>query len=101
MRTLFDCQSRLCGTNSSWRSEIRRAGAKRKQKEVPKEYLGVGRFWGKIGKLKLYMEGVATVDAAEVFRAYGCDALSSRGRVKKYLYDAAGKFSFDEYAGLY
>lgn len=76
-------------------------GAKRKQKQVPKEYLGVGRFWGKIGKLRVDREGIATVDAAELFRVYGCDALSSRGRVKKYLYDAAGKFSFDEYAGFY
>ena len=68
-------------------------GAKRKQKQVPKEYLSVGRFGGKIGKLHVDREGIATVDAAEVSRAYGCNALSSRVRVKKHLYDAARKFS--------
>jgi len=42
------------------------------------------------------MVGVSTVDSVGVFEAVGSDALSSRGRLKKYLYDAAGKFSLDE-----
>lgn len=76
-------------------------GAKRSQKKVPAEYLNVGRFWGRIGKIRVDRDGIATVNSEEVFQVYGQDALSSRGRVKKYLYDAAGKFSYDDYAGLY
>jgi len=76
-------------------------GAKRSQKKVPSDYQNVGRPWGRIGKIRVDRDGIATVNSEEVFQAYGQDALSSRGRVKKYLYDAAGKFTFDEYAGLY
>lgn len=68
---------------------------KRKQKFVPKVFQNVGRFWGKIGDIRLERVGVSTVDTVGVFEAVGSDGLSSRGRVKKYLYDAAGKFSLD------
>lgn len=69
---------------------------KRKQKIVPAAFRNVGRFWGKIGDIRLERVGVSTVDTVGVFEAVGSEGLSSRGRVKKYLYDAANKFSLDE-----
>lgn len=62
--------------------------AKPHQKVVPAEYLGVGRFWGKLGKIQLVggdeLEPLGTDD---VFAKFGPVAMSSSGRVKKYLYD--------------
>lgn len=69
---------------------------KRKQKIVPAAFRNVGRFWGKIGDIRLERVGVSTVDTVGVFEAVGSEGLSSRGRVKKFLYDAAGKFSLDD-----
>ncbi len=62
------------------------------QKRVPKEFVEVGRFWGVIGKVKVPMLKTFNADTAEVFTRVGVDALSNKGRVKKYLWDAAGQF---------
>lgn len=70
--------------------------AKPHQKTVPEEFYNVGRFWGKIGDLRVVEIGQAKVDAEAVFDSYGVEALSRRGRVRKYLFDAAGKFSADD-----
>lgn len=70
--------------------------AKRKQKDVPSGFSSVGRFWGVFGKVRVQREGVCRATAAEVFQAYGVEALSSRGRVRKYLYDGKDKFSYGE-----
>lgn len=68
---------------------------KRKQKKPPEGFENVGRFWGEIGKLNVERIGSVKVTAEDVFDVYGPAALSREGKIKKYLYDAAGKFSFD------
>lgn len=71
-------------------------GGKRKQKQVPDGYENVGGFWGKIGKFEIPLTGTAKVTTEDVFKIYGHAALSSKGKVKKYLYDAAKNFQPDE-----
>lgn len=68
--------------------------AKRKQKKVPAEYQSVGRAWGRIGLIDIEKFGESQITAAEVFEIVGAQGLSSRGRLKKYLYDASNKFSY-------
>lgn len=70
-------------------------GGKRKQKIVPEGYKNVGGFWGKIGDLRVPLVGTVKMNTAEVFQAVGKAALSSNGKMKKYLNDASGKFSID------
>lgn len=70
--------------------------AKSKQKQVPEGYQNVGRFWGKIGAIKIQIIGRVAVDSTDVFQACGYEAMSSRGRIKKHLYDASLKFSLDD-----
>jgi len=63
--------------------------AKPHQKEVPEEYESVGRFWGKFGGVFLVGgEELELVTTEELARIIGPEIISSRGRVKKYLYDA-------------
>ena len=71
-------------------------GAKRAQKKVPDGYTDVGKFWGRIGKIRVERVGVCRADGETVFNAVGHSALSSKGKIKKYQFDAAGKFSADE-----
>lgn len=71
-------------------------GGKRKQKQVPDGYENVGGFWGKIGKFEVPLTGTAKVTTEDIFKIYGHSALSSKGKVKKYLYDAAKNFQPDE-----
>ncbi len=66
--------------------------AKPHQKKVPKEYQNVGRFWGVIGGVKASCIEVVPSSAFDVFDRVGPDALSSKGRVRKYLWDASGLF---------
>ena len=69
--------------------------SKRKQKQVPPDFQNVGRPWGKIGDVDIEKFGEAELTTAEVFEILGPAALSGRGRVKKYLYDAAGRFEYE------
>jgi hypothetical protein len=63
--------------------------AKPKQKEVPPDFRNVGRFWGKIGDVKLVKIGVVPATTADVLFAFGPNALSAgKSRVKKSLYGA-------------
>lgn len=70
--------------------------AKPNQKQVPLLYQNVGRFWGKIGELRCVKIGETTIDSAGVFDAYGHDALSTKGRIRKFLWDGSNKFAADE-----
>jgi len=64
--------------------------AKPHQKQVPEQYTAVGRFWGKFGGLKIVGgEDLEFCTTEQLFRIVGCDAVSSKGRVKKYLFDAS------------
>jgi len=70
------------------------AGARRGkpwQKKVPKEYRNPGGCWGKIGKVSAQPSAVIDSSTKEVFELFGYPAMSGRGRVKKYLHDAASK----------
>lgn len=70
--------------------------AKPHQKRVPQEFANVGRFWGTLGNVQCVPSQRVEVDAAAVFGAVGSDALSSRGRVRKYLWDASSAFLPEE-----
>ncbi|HEY8902172.1 MAG TPA: hypothetical protein VIM48_00605, partial [Chthoniobacterales bacterium] len=62
--------------------------AKPHQKVVPLEYQAVGRFWGKLGKIQLVGgEELEHMGTGQIFAEFGPAAMSSSGRVKKYLYD--------------
>jgi hypothetical protein len=63
--------------------------AKCKQKLVPEKFLNVGRFWGKLGDIKLIGGELERVTADEILGRFGGAAISRHGRVKKYLWDAA------------
>jgi hypothetical protein len=65
------------------------------QKKVPENYRNVGRFWGKIGEIRIEISGRLEVSAEEIFSRVGHEAMSSRGRVKKYLFDFSMVFSVD------
>lgn len=62
------------------------------QKEVPALYQNVGAFWGKLGPI--YCEPIEEIvlDAAEIFRVYGHQAMSKEGKIKKYLWDSSEQF---------
>lgn len=85
----------ITAEEGAWVYAAAHAG-KRKQKIVPEGYTDVGGFWGKIGDLKVEKIGSCKVTTADVFAAYGPGALSSEGKVKKYLYDGSTKFSADD-----
>lgn len=61
--------------------------AKPHQKAVPKEFQNVGRFWGKLGKVTIIEGNWEPMTAEQLFAEFGPDAMSSKGRVKKYLWD--------------
>lgn len=86
------CWEKLESEDAALRYAAMHAG-KPKQKSVPKEYRNVGRFWGKIGDVHLVGGELEEITAEEIFARFGVDALSSRGRIKKYLWDASGEFS--------
>jgi hypothetical protein len=62
--------------------------AKPHQKEVPDNYLNVGRFWGKIGKLKIETKGSIPASGRDLIGFHGFETISSNGRIRKYLWDA-------------
>jgi len=62
--------------------------SKPKQKQVPEDFQNVGRFWGGIG-IKMPTGRGIEASTYDVFDVVGLDAMSSRGRVKKYLWDKA------------
>lgn len=70
------------------------------QKRVPKEFVEVGRFWGVIGKVRVPMLKTFAADTAEVFTRVGVAAMSNKGRVKKYLWDAAREFENESPAAV-
>lgn len=63
--------------------------AKPRQKEVPVGYLDVGRFWGRIGRVSVVEVEPEPMTTEEVLRLWGTNALSSKGGVKKYIFDHA------------
>ena len=67
--------------------------AKPRQKKVPLEYYNVGRFWGVIGRVKAVAldDDFEDMTTDQLFREFGYEAMSSRGRVKKYLWDFEAK----------
>jgi len=67
--------------------------AKVTQKTVPACYSGVGRFWGKYCCEKLPPPLVINATTESVFAAVGRDALSTNGRVRKFLWGASRFFS--------
>lgn len=64
--------------------------AKVKQKQVPKEFQNVGRFWGRLGGLKppqvILETSYTTCDAIKDF---GCEIVSGKGRLRTYLPEGA------------
>jgi len=64
--------------------------AKPRQKEVPAEYFNVGKFWGRIGEVRAVelTEDVEEMTTEQLFEEFGYEAMSSKGKVKKYLWDA-------------
>ena len=62
------------------------------QKIVPKEFVEVGRFWGVIGSVRVPVVKTFRADTAEVLARISHHAISNKGRIKKYLWDSAGKF---------
>jgi hypothetical protein len=63
--------------------------AKPHQKVVPREFERVGRFWGKFGKVALVGgEECHEFSTEQLAKIVGPSCVSSRGRIKKYLYDA-------------
>lgn len=61
---------------------------KPKQKEVPEDYQNVGRFWGKIGPIAIVGGEEFEMTSEQIFERFGVDAMSRKGRIKKYLWDA-------------
>ena len=63
--------------------------AKPRQKHVPEEYHNVGRFWGRIGEVRAVeiTDDIEEMTTEQVFAEFGPDAMSSKGKVKKYLWD--------------
>ena len=64
---------------------------KGKQKNVPEGYQNCGNFWGKIGLGPLDDGEFFPMTTEQIFALYGPDAISSQGRIKKFLYDAESK----------
>lgn len=62
------------------------------QKKVPEGYRDVGKFWGVIGGVEVPCHDIQPADAERIFATLGIDAMSSKGRVKKYLWDASALF---------
>ncbi|MCX6972258.1 MAG: hypothetical protein NTV93_19195 [Verrucomicrobia bacterium] len=67
--------------------------AKPHQKTVPPDFADVGRFWGVVGDVVASCVEVQEADAHRIFELLGVDALSKKGRVKKYLWDASEAFT--------
>lgn len=70
--------------------------AKPHQKEVPENYQNVGRFWGVIGNVQVPLVSVKVMDTQDVIREFGHDALSRKGRVKKYLWDSSERLNTEK-----
>ncbi len=62
------------------------------QKDVPEGFEDVGRFWGVVGGVHASCLEVIPCETEEIFDRLGAEAMSRKGRVKKYLWDAAGEF---------
>jgi len=67
--------------------------AKPHQKKVPEGFADVGRFWGVIGGIKATCLDIQPADTEAIFEKLGAAAMSNKGRVKKYLWDASGEFT--------
>lgn len=65
--------------------------AKPHQKDVPEEFRNVGRFWGKVGVVRVEAGEWEPITTAQLFEKFGHEVLSSRGRVKRFLWDEAEK----------
>jgi len=66
--------------------------AKPHQKEVPKGFDDVGRFWGTLGEVLIPDPEINPISPEELIYLLGFDAvISSKSRVKKYLWDATTK----------
>jgi hypothetical protein len=63
--------------------------AKPRQKMVPAEYHNVGRFWGIVGGVKAIAldDEIEEMTTEELLAEFGHDAISSKGLIKKYLWD--------------
>jgi len=66
--------------------------AKPFQKEVPEGFADVGRFWGSLGEVRIPSPEIDPITPEELVYLLGYDAVvSSKSRVKKYLWDATTK----------
>jgi ribosomal protein L18 len=81
------CWERLEDEDAALKYAAKHA-AKCKQKLVPEKFLNVGRFWGKLGDIKLIGGELEHVTVDEILGRFGGSAISRHGRVKKYLWDA-------------
>lgn len=68
------------------------------QKKVPENYQNVGAFWGYVGDVNVEEVARVQMNTETIFERLGCDGMSRKGRVKKYLWDAAEKFSPEVFA---
>jgi len=58
------------------------------QKTVPEGYTNVGRFWGKIGNVQVLRGEYVEMTTEQILADYGCKAVSSKGKIRKYLYES-------------
>lgn len=80
------CVERLESSDAAMRYAACHA-AKPRQKEVPLNFLNVGRFWGRLGAVRLVGgEDLDECDTTDIIQEFGPDAVSTRGRVKRYLW---------------
>lgn len=63
------------------------------QKRIPIDYQDCGKLWGVIGGVRAVPLEIIPCDSSEIFAVLGVEAMSSQGRVKKYLWDSSERFS--------
>lgn len=57
--------------------------SKPNQKTVPEEFVNAGRFWGKVGNIRLAGGEEEDMTTEQVFAEFGPEAMSLKVRVKK------------------
>jgi hypothetical protein len=82
------CWERLEDEDAALKYAAKHA-AKCKQKLVPEKFLNVGRFWGKLGDIRLIGGELEKMTTEEILERFGGGVISRHGRVKKYVWDAS------------